>query len=354
MKIRRNSLSFVSVEEAIRDIRSGKAVVMVDDVDRENEGDLVFAGIFSTPDLVNFAITHAKGVLCVALSSQIAKRLNLGLMVDKNSSNHETAFTVTIDAKSATTGVSAYERDMTISLMSRPDARAEDFVRPGHIFPLIAKKGGVLVRTGHTEGSTDLCKLAGIAQSAVICEIVRDDGAMARREDLEKFCAKFGINMISVAQIVEYRLKTETLIEFSELKTGQICGKKAYYYDVRDHENMVHKVFVFGEKFDIKNGENLSANSDTTNVKFHKISSDLEFLSSEKYGDFMQDLDILEREGGILVALNSPVTNGNADFKSYGIGAQILAKLGMKKIKILSKSEPKDYAGLSGFGIDIV
>ena len=239
---------------------------------------------------------------------------------------------------------------MTISLMSRPDARAEDFVRPGHIFPLIAKKGGVLVRTGHTEGSTDLCKLAGIAQSAVICEIVRDDGAMARREDLEKFCTKFGINMISVAQIVEYRLKTETLIEFSELKTGQICGKKAYYYDVQDHENMVHKVFVFGEKFDIKN----SANSDTTNVKFHKISSDLEFLSSKKYGDFMQDLDILEREGGILVALNSPATNGNADFKSYGIGAQILVKLGVKKIKILSKSEPKDYAGLSGFGIDIV
>ena len=144
------------------------------------------------------------------------------------------------------------------------------------------------------------------------------------------------------------------MIEFSKLKTGQICGKKAYYYDVQDHENMVHKVFVFGEKFDIKNGENLSANSDTTNVKFHKISSDLEFLSSEKYGDFMQDLDILEREGGILVALNSSVTNGNADFKSYGIGAQILAKLGMKKIKILSKSEPKDYAGLSGFGIDIV
>ena len=264
-------MSFVSVEEAIRDIRSGKAVVMVDDVDRENEGDLVFAGIFSTPELVNFAITHAKGVLCVALSSQIAQRLNLGLMVDKNSSNHETAFTVTIDAKSATTGVSAYERDMTISLMSRPDARAEDFVRPGHIFPLIAKKGGVLVRTGHTEGSTDLCKLAGIDQSAVICEIVRDDGAMARREDLEKFCDKFGINMISVAQIVEYRLKTETLIEFSELKTGQIRGKKAYYYDVQDHENMLHKVFVFGEKFDIKNGENLSANSDTTNVKFHKI-----------------------------------------------------------------------------------
>ena len=345
MKTRRNSLSFVSVEEAIRDIRSGKAVVMVDDVDRENEGDLVFAGIFSTPELVNFAITHAKGVLCVALSSQIAQRLNLGLMVDKNSSNHETAFTVTIDAKSATTGVSAYERDMTISLMSRPDARAEDFVRPGHIFPLIAKKGGVLVRTGHTEGSTDLCKLAGIAQSAVICEIVRDDGAMARREDLEKFCTKFGINMISVAQIVEYRLKTETLIEFSE-----ICGKKAYYHDVQDHENMVHKVGVFGEKFDIKN----SANSDTTNVKFHKISSDLEFLSSKKYGDFMQDLDILEREGGILVALNSPATNGNADFKSYGIGAQILVKLGVKKIKILSKSEPKDYAGLSGFGIDIV
>ena len=146
------------VEQAINDIRNGKMVVMVDDEDRENEGDLVFAAAFSDTQKVNFAITHAKGVLCLALNEEIAKRLELNLMVDKNTSCHETAFTVTIDAKSTTTGVSAYERDVTIRLAADPLSKPEDFVRPGHIFPLIAKKGGVLSRTGHTEGSVDLCK----------------------------------------------------------------------------------------------------------------------------------------------------------------------------------------------------
>ena len=146
----------VSVEQAIEDLKNGKMLVMVDDVDRENEGDLVFASTFSSAQKVNFAIMHARGVLCVALSPQIAQQLDLSLMVDKNTSSHETAFTVTIDAKDAKTGVSAYERNMTIELMSRVGARADDFVRPGHIFPLIAKSGGVLARTGQTEGSTDL------------------------------------------------------------------------------------------------------------------------------------------------------------------------------------------------------
>ncbi len=161
------------VEQAINDIKNGKMVVMVDDEDRENEGDLVFAATFSDTQKVNFAITHAKGVLCLALNEEIARRLDLNLMVDKNTSCHETAFTVTIDAKNTTTGVSAYERDVTIRLAADPMSKPQDFVRPGHIFPLIAKKGGVLSRTGHTEGSVDLCKLAGLTQAAVICEIVK-------------------------------------------------------------------------------------------------------------------------------------------------------------------------------------
>ena len=332
----------VSVEQAIEDLKNGKMLVMVDDVDRENEGDLVFASTFSSAEKVNFAITHARGVLCVALSPQIAQQLDLNLMVDKNTSSHETAFTVTIDAKGAKTGVSAYERNMTIELMSRVGARADDFVRPGHIFPLIAKSGGVLARTGHTEGSTDLCRLAGLSQSAVICEIVKDDGDMARRDDLEKFCAQHDINMISVAQIVQYRLKHETLVKFSELKSALLCGEAAKFYDVSDHEGNEHRAYIFGEP----------EKSAQTNVKFHKISSDLEFLSDTKFNDFMRDLDILRKEGGVLLMLKS--AQNRADFKSFGIGAQILAHLGVRKIKILSKSEPKDYAGLSGFGIDIV
>ena len=332
----------VSVEQAIEDLKNGKMLVMVDDVDRENEGDLVFASTFSSAEKVNFAITHARGVLCVALSPQIAQQLDLNLMVDKNTSSHETAFTVTIDAKDAKTGVSAYERNMTIELMSRVGARADDFVRPGHIFPLIAKSGGVLARTGHTEGSTDLCRLAGLSQSAVICEIVKDDGDMARRDDLEKFCAQHGINMISVAQIVQYRLKHETLVKFSEQCEGVLCGEAAKFYDVSDHEGNEHRAYIFGEP----------EKSAQTNVKFHKISSDLEFLSDAKFNDFMRDLDILRKEGGVLLMLKS--AQNRADFKSFGIGAQILAHLGVRKIKILSKSEPKDYAGLSGFGIDIV
>ena len=332
----------VSVEQAIEDLKNGKMLVMVDDVDRENEGDLVFASTFSSAEKVNFAITHARGVLCVALSPQIAQQLGLSPMVDKNTSSHETAFTVTIDAKDAKTGVSAYERNMTIELMSRVGARADDFVRPGHIFPLIAKSGGVLARTGHTEGSTDLCRLAGLSQSAVICEIVKDDGDMARRDDLEKFCAQHDINMISVAQIVQYRLKHETLVKFSELRDGALCGEAAKFYDVSDHEGNEHRAYIFGEP----------EKSAQTNVKFHKISSDLEFLSDTKFNDFMRDLDVLRKEGGVLLMLKS--AQNRADFKSFGIGAQILAHLGVRKIKILSKSEPKDYAGLSGFGIDIV
>ena len=249
----------VSVEQAIEDLKNGKMLVMVDDVDRENEGDLVFASTFSSAQKVNFAITHARGVLCVALSPQIAQQLGLNLMVDKNTSSHETAFTVTIDAKGAKTGVSAYERNMTIELMSRVGARADDFVRPGHIFPLIAKKGGVLSRTGHTEGSVDLCKLAGLTQAAVICEIVKEDGNMARRPDLEAFCEKFGLNMVSVSELVQYRLKHESLIEIKEKSAAKIAGFDAIKCEILDHKGERHYAFVFGE---IK---------DKTAVKFHQI-----------------------------------------------------------------------------------
>lgn len=335
-------MAFVSVKEAIEDIKNGKMIIMVDDEERENEGDLVFAANFSTMEKVNFAITHAKGVLCVALSEEIAKRLNLDLMVKNNTSSHETAFTVTIDAKEATTGVSAFERDITIKLIAQYDSKPQDFVRPGHIFPLIAKKGGVLVRTGHTEGSVDLCKLAGITEAAVICEIVKDDGLMARRDDIEKFCKKFGINMISVSQIVEYRLKNETLVKFSDENYGKIIGKDAKFFDVQDHEGNIHRVYIFGEIGDV------------CNVKFQQILTGLEFLSSDKYMDFYNYVDFLHKNGGLLVFLNK-TTKHSEEFKNYGIGAQILNHLNIRKINILgSNKKNTDYVAIKGFGIDIV
>ncbi|MCI6988759.1 MAG: bifunctional 3,4-dihydroxy-2-butanone 4-phosphate synthase/GTP cyclohydrolase II [Campylobacter sp.] len=335
-------MMFVSVEQAAKDLKNGKMIVMVDDTDRENEGDLVFAGEFSDVEKVNFAITHAKGVLCVALNKDIAKKLELNLMVDKNTSSHETAFTVTIDAKTAKTGVSAYERDMTIRLMNNPNSTPDDFVRPGHIFPLIAKDGGVLVRTGHTEGSVDLCKIAGITQSAVICEVVKSDGNMARRDDLEKFCKEFGLNMISVAQIVKYRLEHETLISLDGPKSVNIAGFKAKAYSIKDLNNHHHTAYVFG---DLK---------ERANVKFHKILSDEEFLISDKFAEFMSDLRFLNEHGGVLLMLNSHAKDESYEFKDYGIGAQILLGLGIKTIKILTTSEDKEYVGLSGFGIDII
>ena len=331
-----------SVESAIADIRNGKMIVMVDDEDRENEGDLVFAGAFSDMSKVNFAITHARGVLCLALSPEIAERLDLNLMVDKNTSCHETAFTVTIDAKNAVTGVSAYERDLTIRLATDPLSRPSDFVRPGHIFPLIAKKGGVLSRTGHTEGSVDLCRLAGLTQSAVICEIVKEDGTMARRDDLEKFCQKFGLNMISVSQLVEYRLKHESLIRVDDGEEVKIAGFYAKKFSVKDHENREHFVYAFGES------------KARTNVKFHKIISDIELLGSDKFDDLLTAIKYLSDNGGILIFLQSGDECENT-IKHFGIGAQILHRFGVSEINLLSQNQKaKDYVGLSGFGLKII
>lgn len=329
------------VEQAIADIKNGKMIVMVDDEDRENEGDLVFAGAFSDTQKVNFAITHAKGVLCLAVSEEIAKRLDLNLMVDKNTSCHETAFTITIDAKNTTTGVSAYERDLTIRLATDHMSKPEDFVRPGHIFPLIAKKGGVLSRTGHTEGSVDLCKCAGITQSAVICEIVKEDGTMARRDDLEEFCKKFNLNMVSVSELVQYRLKHESLIEIKSKEEAKIAGFDAVKYKITDHKGNQHFAYAFGE---IK---------ERANVKFHRISRDIDLLASNKFQDLINSIKYLSENGGVLVFLQDQ-DNCEHSIKDYGIGAQILKSFNIEEIELLSSSKNKEFVALSGFGLNIV
>lgn len=334
-------MAFVSVEQAIKDLGSGKMLVMVDAEDRENEGDIIFAAQFSDKDKVNFVITHARGVLCVALSEKIARHFDLPLMVSKNTSNHATAFTITVDAKGVSTGVSAVERDMSIRLFANERARASDFVRPGHINPLIAKKGGVLERTGHTEGSVDLCRLAGLKEACVICEIVKDNGDMARRSDLIDFCKKFKLNMIAVSDLIEYRLKHESLIRLKSTKVCNIAGFKAKKCVFEDHKGLRHVAFCFGA---LKKSEN---------VKFHTSGSDFDLLTSNKLNELLRQIAFLSQNGGVLVFLQGQKSR-QKQFKDYGIGAQILRALGIEEVRLLSKSADKEFVALEGFGLRLV
>ncbi|MBL0686548.1 MAG: bifunctional 3,4-dihydroxy-2-butanone 4-phosphate synthase/GTP cyclohydrolase II [Sulfurospirillum sp.] len=330
------------VKQAIEDMRDGKMIIMCDDENRENEGDLVYPAEFSTPEKVNFMASEAKGLICVALSKQIADRLNLSPMVTNNDSQHETAFTVSVDAKICTTGISVKERDMTIRILADSTSSANELVRPGHIFPLIAKKGGVLARTGHTEGSVDLCRLAGLEESSVICEIMKEDGSMARRDDLDIFCEKYNLNIVYISDIVEYRMQNESLVrEIAESKV-KFLGANSKRIDMVDHEGNHHIVYIFGE---IKK---------ESTVKFHNIMPDIELLSnSKKFNDIVNSIEYLKKNGGVLIFLN----NDNflkKEAKSYGIGAQIIKKLGIEKISLLTSSKGKEFIGLSGFGLDII
>ncbi len=330
------------VKQAIEDIKSGKMVIMIDDEDRENEGDLVYAGTFSSAEKVNFMATHAKGLICVSVNKDTSDRLKLSPMVKDNNSQHETAFTVTVDAKECTTGISAYERDMTIKVLSNYNSKPSDLVRPGHIFPLIAKKGGVLVRTGHTEGSVDLCKMAGLSQVAVICEVMKDDGTMARRDDLELFAKKHNLNIIYISDLVEYRLQNESLIrEIAEAKV-KFMDSNAKRIDFIDHKDSHHIVYQFG------------ALKETTNVKFHNVGLDIDLLSNDKrYNNLIKSIKYLQKNGGLLVFLEKE-ENRNPYMKEYGIGAGILKDMKVKNIKLLVGKKGVEFVGLSGFGLNVI
>jgi len=329
------------VQEAIEEIKKGNMVIMMDDEDRENEGDLVYASTFSTPDHVNFMATHARGLICVALSNDIASRLELNPMVSNNNSMYETAFTVSVDAVDAETGISAAERDMTIKILANPLSKATELAKPGHIFPLIAKEGGCLVRTGHTEGSVDLCRLAGLAESSVICEIIKEDGTMARRDDLEIFAKKHEQKIVYISDIVEYRLANESLIKNVEVEETEFFETKVKKHTFTDHEDIEHTAIVFhnaGEK---------------ANVKVHNIISDFELLSqSDKYNQLIDAIAYLKQNSGVLVFINQP-NHHHVAMKEYGVGAQILTSLGVKQMCLLSTATKTDFIGLSGFGLEV-
>jgi 3,4-dihydroxy 2-butanone 4-phosphate synthase / GTP cyclohydrolase II len=329
------------VLEAIEEIKRGKMVIMLDDEDRENEGDLVYASTFSTPEHVNFMATHAKGLICVAISPEIAGRLALTPMVSANTSMHETAFTVSVDATAATTGISAGERDMTIKILANPLSHADELVKPGHIFPLIAKEGGTLVRTGHTEGSVDLCRMAGIAESAVICEIMKSDGTMARRDDLVTFGKEHNLKTVYISDIVEYRLANEMLVQAVAEEEIEFFGVHAKKIQFRDHDGTEHTAI------------NFYSSGETANVKVHNVVSDLDLLLNQaKYRHLIDAIEYMKQNSGLLVFINKP-DHHNATMKEYGIGAQILKKLGVTHMRLISSSPTPDFVGLSGFGLDV-
>jgi len=330
------------VLEAIDEIKKGNMVIMIDDEDRENEGDLVYAAAFSTPAHVNFMATHARGLICVALSKSIATKLDLNPMVSSNTSSYETAFTVSVDAKDALTGISAGERDDTIRILANPIAKAEELVKPGHIFPLIAKDGGTLIRTGHTEGSVDICRLAGLSEAGVICEIIKEDGTMARRDDLDIFGEKHNLKTVFISDIVEYRLANESLITATKVEERDFFGVKVKQHTFEDHDKIEHTAIEFYSAGEI------------ANVRVHNVVPDIDLLlNQEKYNNLVSSIEYLKQNSGLLVFINKTNHQDNSAPKEFGIGAQIIKSFGVKKMNLLSSIAQTDLVGLGGFGLEV-
>ncbi len=329
------------VQEAIEEIKKGNMVIMLDDEDRENEGDLVYAAALSDDQKVNFMATHAKGLICVAVTKETANRLELNPMVASNTSSYETAFTVSVDAATASTGISAGERDDTIKILANPISKAAELVRPGHIFPLIAKDGGVLVRTGHTEGSVDLCKLAGLAGEAVICEIMKEDGTMARRDDLDIFAQKHNMKQVYISDLVEYRMAHESLVKMVSDEASTFFNTDVRKKIFEDHLGNSHTVIQFG---DIQ---------ESSLVKFHTVEPDINiFLNDEKLNSMLKSINFLQDKGGILIFLDNKHENSET-MKDFGIGAQVLSSLGVKEVKHITSGGRHSFIGINGFGLKI-
>lgn len=357
--------------EIIEDIRNGKMVILMDDEDRENEGDLVMAADYVTPDAINFMATYGRGLICLTLTRDRCKQLNLSLMVDKNKSQFATAFTLSIEAaEGVTTGISAADRARTVKAAVARDAKASDIVQPGHIFPLMAQDGGVLVRAGHTEAGCDLARLAGLEPASVIVEILNDDGTMARRPDLEKFAAKHGIKIGTIADLIEYRNLNETTIEkVASCKLPTACGEFDLFTFRDTIDNQIH--------FALVKGEIQPEQATLVRVHLHNTFSDLLLADRAANRSFSlhSAMKRINAEGGVLVLLGKhesteelmatvqafeaedkgekPVSAPwKGTSRNVGVGSQILASLGVRKMRLLS--QPKRYHALSGFGLEVV
>ena len=342
-----------STQSIIEDARNGKMFILVDHEDRENEGDLVIPGQMATPNAINFMATHGRGLICLALPSEQIDKLKLPLMAATNSSRHETAFTVSIEAREGvTTGISAHDRSKTISVAINPQVRTEEIATPGHVFPLRAKNGGVLIRAGHTEAAVDISRLSGLNPSGVICEIMNDDGSMARLKDLKKFAYVHNLKIGTISDLIAYRRKHDNLIKEveSSILNSSIGGKWKVIKFKDEIQNSEHIVLKLGK-----------INSKTpAMVRMHKLDiyKDLLGLVPTRYNEIGRAMQkIIANKNGLLVILGageSDTEKGASDtLKEYGIGAQILSLLGVKRIKLLSNSKLPKVIGLEGYGLKI-
>ena len=341
---------FAPIEEAIEAIRAGRMVVVVDDEDRENEGDLTLAAAHVTPETIAFMATHGRGLICVTLEGELLDHLHIPLMVQDNTSPFETAFCVTVEAREGTsTGISAADRARTVQALIAPGAKSSDFVKPGHMFPLRARPGGVLTRTGQTEASVDLARLAGLHPSGVICEIMKDDGTMARIPDLVPFCQKHGLLLVTVADLVAYRLRHDPIIRpLSMALVETAWGEVRVDRFASLLDNSVHFSLSMGD---------LSRPAPLVRVHQETLPDDLVGFGQNPPSAFHAAMEAIAKEGrGVLVYLRRHAqAEGGAGptDREVGIGAQILGALGVREMRLLSRSEKK-YIGLRGFGLDIV
>jgi 3,4-dihydroxy 2-butanone 4-phosphate synthase/GTP cyclohydrolase II len=357
----------ISVARALDDIRAGRMVIVVDDQDRENEGDLTMAADRVTPEAINFMASHGRGLICLAMTEERVEALRLPMMTHDNRSPHGTAFTVSVDARDGiSTGISARERAHTIRVAVSPEAKPDDLVTPGHIFPLRAKRGGVLVRSGHTEAAIDLARLAGCSSAGVICEIMRDDGEMARVPDLEGFALRHGLGIVQIAELIQYRMTQEMLVRrLGETVVRPYGGSTGPFRAIlfgSEVDDAEYLALVMG---DIGNGERVLVRVQLGNLMrdiFQASPLDdtvpaLQWLRQIEQEGRGVMLYILPRAGRSLADALASAGPGQepagAPLRDIGLGSQVLAELGIKSIRMLTNN-PRRLAGIEGYGIHLV